>query len=277
MRIVALLLVLLAAPALAAEVSEEGGYIRGSIAYSFEYHPEDPGPTVVSGVLQNDQIRIVYGRTPGGLPLDLELLFKSRFGDEWLLDLRGPDGRRETARIAKEGTLELDLEDDGETELLMAYTALGRKEGTFTFSRPEEPPVIVAPDPETVQEPDGPADGGVAEPVNESAAPGESVEPADEEPAPEEAAAENGTATPAPVREAPPEEPRSALPAILLLLAVIVLGLLGYWLAGRKGLPRQRAARPKKSELIGERLKEAPERASKEAAVITRTPRQRRK
>ncbi len=128
--IVTALFVLFAAPTLAATVSKENGIGRGSIAYAFTYDEND-AETIITGVRQNDLIRIVYGTGATGLPLKREYYFKQRFEERWNYEIIG--GEKGLSLLQGE-PVDVDLQNDGTVDLLMTFDGVDGTDGTFTLT-----------------------------------------------------------------------------------------------------------------------------------------------
>ncbi len=282
-------LVCAAVPTLAAVVSEKGGYLPGSNSYEFEYRAQDPGPTVVKDVLPNDQIVIQYGVGATKLPLELEVIMKNRFGEEWQFELKREGGNRERASIRQGERFALDLQGDGSAELVMEFSALDGKKGTFTFYRPDRVPGAASNE-------TGNGTGGMPEQTEAStatetpeAAVNESLPPADAGNVPADVPEEPASAAAEDSGKAAAASPGrgSIVPVIVIALLVIALVVAGAWLVGQRSMPKQKEkGEAKKEELVEEKLKENPKRESVEEPprrepafkhqMITRSPRRKR-
>lgn len=129
-------LALLLLPGLAAAAQVEtvsSGFTRGSLDYIFMYDPMDAG-TTVSGILPNDFVTIEYQE--GDRTYEYRLFFTRQFGDEWQFD-EWTGERRLSIELG--GTYEIDLNEDGEVDLVMTYEEQQLKKGVFTFlpAKPE--------------------------------------------------------------------------------------------------------------------------------------------
>ena len=118
--------------ALAAEVTEKGsGIVRGSIAYTFDYDPDDPGPTIIQGIRQSDVISVITDRTSTGVVVKFELYFKSRIDNKWGYEvIKGERGL--SIGIGEQASF--DVNKDGTLDITMEFTAYDPVErGTITI------------------------------------------------------------------------------------------------------------------------------------------------
>ncbi len=257
---VCIVLMLLTA-ASAAEVEDRNGFLRGSIAWTFYYDEADAEVTVIEGVGQNDQIVVIYGKGPTGLDLKHELFMKNRWSDRWEFEDMQTRAR---LSIPIGGEHEMDIDEDGEIELVMKLTSVERNTGTLSFYNA----LIEAEVNETINE-------TVNETVDEPALP---------PPEPENQSV-NDTTTPEPMlgdEELVDTElegdvdSNSILVVILTIVFLIILGSLLYFMVrSTREAPKGSDSRIENVVKVDELRKPEPKKAKRQ--MITRKPRKRRR
>lgn len=232
MRTITLLACLLIATSIvaAAEVEvQSSGFSRGSYENIFPYIEGDT--TVVRNVLPNDFIVIESGTS------EYRLFFTRYVNEEWQYDIwRGE--RRLT--IGQDERKSLDIDEDGETELVMTFTQQNLKKGTFTFTPPDDE-TSAPEEPSEETTPDGEENGTSTseQPPSEQASPEPSPEPPAEEPAMPPAQEPPTPSEPVVVPPAEPvEEPDYFSYKLAVTLAVLVALIIYFVTAKPVGMAR---------------------------------------